>query len=546
MQFKFLISKMKSPSTVSVNQESSSDDLSVIKDDSVQLKRRFTSSQIQLLSLGACIGTSLLVNSGQALKWGAGSLLISYIILSFILWNMTTICMEMAIYLPLQGTSAFYFIDRYVDSSLAFASGILYLATYTLMVPSELVICGVLFQYWLPNVNVGVWITVVLITILALNLLPVNFYGTSEFWFNSIKVIAIVGMIILGIVLFFGGGPNHDRLGFRYWKEGAFVPYIVGGSAGRFLGFWSALIKSSYGFLVIPEIFIGAAGEVERPRANLIKASNRFIWRIIIFYIGLIFIIGVTVSHKDSRLLGASGSAASPIVISIKNASIPVLDHIINAVILTAAWSSGNSFIYISSRTLYSLGVNGYVPKFFAKCTKKGVPVNAVLSTAVISLLSYLNVSNASSTVFNWFTALVVISGFICWIICGITYLRFRKAIQYNDIKVPYKAKLQPYSTYFTMGFLLVVVLTNGYVVFFPQNWNLSDFFASYINIPLFILLYVGHLIYRKIKGNLSSYYLKVADIDVITGKSLADKIEDSYPEREPKNVYEKVWFWIV
>ena len=263
--------------------------------------------------------------------------------------------------------------------------------SYSMLVAAEVSAAAVVIEYWTEKVPVAAWcvrlgrppitllirlkltcpwrITIILAVIIILNVFVVSWYGESEFWFASIKIIAILGLIILGIVLFFGGGPNHDRLGFRYWKNGqAFKPYVVSGDTGKFLAFWTALVRSGFAFILSPELICIAAGESEAPRRNIPKAGSRFIYRLIVFYVLGSLVISVIVSSNDSDLLqavssGTSNAGASPFVLGIQRAGIPVLNHIINGVILTSAWSAGNSFLFAASRSLYSLALTGQAPK---------------------------------------------------------------------------------------------------------------------------------------------------------------------------------------
>lgn len=275
--------------------------------------------------------------------------------------------------------------------------------------------------------------------VLLLNIVTVSVYGEAEFWFASIKIITIIGLIILGIVLFFGGGPKHDRLGFRYWENpGAFNPYLVKGNTGKFLAFWTAFVRSGFAFILSPELITTAAGEAVAPRRNIPKAAQRFIYRLLFFYILGSLIIGVTVPSNDAQLLhaigtSASGASASPFVIGIQRAGISGLNHVINAAILTSAWSSANAWLYSGSRVLYTLACEGQAPAIFRKCNRYGVPWVAVLASFAVSLLSYLNVSNSGATVFTWFTNLSTISGFIAWIVVLITYI---VSVLYGNLNV--------------------------------------------------------------------------------------------------------------
>jgi amino acid transporter len=391
----------------------------------------------------------------------------------------------------------------------------------------------------------AVWITIILVTILLLNIIAVPFFGEAEFWFASIKLITIMGLIVVGIVLFFGGGPEQtSRLGFRYWNTpGAFTPYLVPGDTGKFLGYWTAFVRAGFAFITSPELIALAAGETIAPRRNIPKAARRFIWRLAIFYGVASLIIGVIVPSDDPRLLSPdSNASASPFVIGIQNAGIPVLNHIINAAILTSAWSAGNAFLFSGSRTLYGMALTGQAPKIFAQTNRYGVPWAAILATWAFGLLAYLNVSNSGAQVFTWFVNISTISGFIAWIVCLITYLRFRKAILYNDAydTLPFKTPLQPYATWIALFVLVVLTLTNGFHVFFPKNWSAANFLAAYITLPIFLVLYVGHKALRR-----TPFAIKVNEIDIMTGKKEMDELSASYTEPVPKNWLHKVWLWV-
>lgn len=395
-----------------------------------------------------------------------------------------------------------------------------------------------------------------------MNIFAVNIFGEAEFWFASIKLITITGLIIVSIVLFFGGGPNHERLGFRYWEPGhpgAFAPFLLSGSTGRFLAYWQAFVKAGFAFILSPELIALAAGETIAPRRNIPKAARRFIWRLAIFYGLGSLSIGILVPYTNSRLLSPeSNASASPFVIGIQNAGIVGLNHVINAAILTSAWSAGNAFLYSGSRVLYSLSVNGAAPKFFSRTNKRGVPYAAVGFTWLISCLAYLNVSESGATAFGWFANISTISGFIAWIVAMITYLRFRKAMEFNNLldALPFKTPFQPYLTWIVLFIITILTLTNGFAIFFPQNWSVSNFLAAYITLPVFLGLYLGHKAWFATQhvsqeGSRKSWFKHwqfahpIDEIDVVTGKREMDELEATDVKPVPKNLLQKVWFWI-
>jgi amino acid transporter len=181
--------------------------------------------------------------------------------------------------------------------------------------------------------------------------------------------------------------------------------------------------------------------------------------------------------------------------VAIANAGIPALPSIINAVIIVSAWSSGNSFLYISSRALYSLAVQGSAPRVFKRCNKWGVPYAAVACSSLFSALAYLNVASSGSKVFNWFMNLTNTWGMMSWICCMIIYFRFRKAIKAQGIESPYHNRLQPYGAWIALVMFTLLCLINGFTVFWPSEWSASSFLTAYVGIPIFFVMYFGHRI---------------------------------------------------
>lgn len=483
------------------------------------------------------------MGSGSILsESGPAPLFMGYLSMMLIVYCMMNILAEMVTFLPMKGISIPYFVGRFVDPSLAFAAGWNYWYAYAMLVAAETSAAAIVLDYWNAPVNVAVWITVVLIIILLLNVIAVSFFGEAEFWFASIKLITILGLIILGIVLFFGGGPNHDRLGFRYWENpGAFKEYQAPGATGKFLAYWHAFIRAGFAFITSPELIAIAAGETVDPRRNIPKAARRFVWRLAIFYGFSSLLIGIIVPSNDPQLLGASNASASPFVIGIQRAGISGLNHAINGAILTSAWSAGNSFLYSGSRVLYSMSLSGQAPSFFSIINKRGVPYVAVLFTWAFGLLAYLNVSNTGATVFNWFVNISTISGFIAWIVVCITYLRFRSAFEYHGLlhTLPYRTPLQPYFTYIVLFLIFILTLTNGFQVFIGK-FDVKNFVAAYITLPIFLALYIGHKVWYR-----TPWCRKLEDVDIATGKREMDELAEMEVPRAPKNWLQKLWFWL-
>jgi yeast amino acid transporter len=221
-----------------------------------------------------------------------------------------------------------------------------------------------------------VWISVLIVVVVLVNIFAVTIYGEAEFWFAILKVVTIVGLIILAIVLDLGGGPDHDRIGFRYWKDpGAMNTFIARGVEGRFLGFFFSLVMAAYIYAGIESVVV-AAGEAQNPRKTIPKVIRRVFWRILLFYVFGSLAIGVLIPYNDPLLLtalatDAPGAAGSPWVIAISRAGIRALPSIINAVILSSATSAANAFLYNGSRFLMSMAQSGLAPKVFLRCSQR-------------------------------------------------------------------------------------------------------------------------------------------------------------------------------
>ena len=239
-----------------------------------------------------------------------------------------------------------------------------------------------------------------------------KWYGESEFWLAIGKVILAVGLIVFTFITMLGGNPQHDRFGFRFWREpGAFAELYKTGSLGRFLGFLQCFILASF-TVAGPDYVSMAAGEAENPRVVMPRAYKQVFGRLMAFFVLGSLCVGINVPYNDQELNDAfkndvPGAAASPYVVSMNRLKIQALPDIVNAMVLGAAFSAGNSYVYCASRSLFGLALEGKAPRIFSKCTKNGVPIYCVILVLAISLISFLQVSSGSAVVLQWFVNLV-------------------------------------------------------------------------------------------------------------------------------------------
>ena len=282
---------------------------------------------------------------------------------------------------------------------------------------------------------------------------------------------------------------------------------------------------------------------MKSPRRNLPKAAKRYFYRLVFFYIGSVLAIGIICPFNDARLTsGGVGAKSSAFVVGIADAGISGLGSVINAIIITSAWSSGNSFLYMSSRSLYSLAIAGNVPKLFTKCTAQGVPYMAVLASALFSPLAYLNCANSGSVVFAWFVNLTNTSGFISWICCSIVYIRFRRAVSAQNLprdELPYRSKVQPVGAWIAMVAFTILTLINGFDVFFPGRFTASSFLTAYVGIPIFLGIYAVHrVVHWKDRWAIPS-----EDVDLQTGIDIVKANETTEPNKDTLKKRLMGWF---
>lgn len=245
----------------------------------------------------------------------------------------------------------------------------------------------------------------------------VRIYGEVEFFFAILKILLVVFLIILGLVINLGGVPGHPRIGFRYWKDpGPFVEYIGTGSWGRFLGYWAVMSNAVFSFAGVESVAMAAA-ETRNPRRAIPKACKRVFFRVTMFYILAVLIVGMLVASNDPTLDDDSGTAAqSPFVIAAGKAGIKAIPSVVNAIVITSAWSSSNQALLAGTRVLYGLALKKQAPRIFLRTTAWGIPYVCVLLYTAFMFLAFMSLSNGALTVFYWLVDLTACGVLISWI----------------------------------------------------------------------------------------------------------------------------------
>ncbi|XHG00537.1 hypothetical protein AWENTII_003978 [Aspergillus wentii] len=505
-------------------------------------RRKLKPRHIQLIGIGGTIGTALYVQIGEGLRdGGPGSLFLAFTIWCSVILAITVCLAEMVTYLPI--SSPFIrFASRFVDDAFGVAAGYNFFVFEAIMVPFEVTACHMIITYWSSIVPVSGIIAIILVLFILLNVFAVQWYGEAEFWLALGKVLLSVGLLFFTFIVMLGGNPLGDRFGFRYWNNpGSFAEYYKTGSLGRWLGFLACLIRASF-TIAGPDYVSMAAGETINPRSVLPKAYNGVFYRLTSFFVLGALSVGILVPFNDPTMSDAfdkdlPGAAASPYVIAMDRLHIPVLPHIVNAMILGACFSAGNSYVYCASRSLYGLALDGKAPRLFTKCTRNGVPIYCVGAVLLIALLSFLQVSNSSSVVLDWFVNLVTASQLINFSVCTFTYIRFKKALEAQGISrdsLPYKGRGQPYVAYIALTATTVMAFVGGYTVFLPGNWSVPTFLFSYTMIGVFPVIYFGWKFIHKTEVK------KLEDIDLVTGVAEIDDYTRNFVTAPPGNVFSK------
>ncbi|CAK7204217.1 hypothetical protein SEUCBS139899_006971 [Sporothrix eucalyptigena] len=499
------------------------------------LNRGLKERHVQFIAIGGTIGVGLFVGIGSALATGGPlSLFLGYLFTSMAIWAMMQGVGEMASLLPLPGMIA-QSCSRFVDPALGFSVGWNQWYNCAISIAAETSGAVLLVQYW-TDINPAAWISPILVIVFALNFCAVAIYGEAEFFFASLKIITIIGLLILGLVIDLGGGPTHDRIGFRYWVHpGAMNEYIASGNTGRFLGLFSTLISAAYAFGGAEQVAV-AAGETHNPTRAIPKAIRRVLWRLVLFYVLGAFFVGLLVPSTDPDLVNGSGVKASPWVIAIQAAGIPVLPSLINAVLITSAASSANANLYTGSRYLFALAQQRQAPQFLLQCNRQGVPYYCVGITAMFGLLAYMTCSSTASNVFHWLSGIVATSYLLTWTCLCYSYTRFRRALLVQGIErtsLPFKGPFQPYTAWFGIVFFCIVLLFNGFAVFTHGNWNAQNFVSAYVGLPIFSGFYLGWKLIKKTK------VVPLEEMDLYTGRVMGD--ERDSPETKAKTKLQKI-----
>lgn len=462
-----------------------------------ELRRELGMRHLTMISIGGSIGTGLFIASGNTIHTaGPGVAIIAYLLMGCIVYLLMTSLGEMAAYMPTSGSFSTY-ASKFVDPAFGFAIGWNYWFSWTITLAVEISSGAILMKYWFPYSPSILWSALFILFMFGINILSVKHYGEMEFWLSLVKVITIVVFIMLGIAMIFGifkGNP----IGFHNLTIGD-APFH-----GGFLSILSVFMIAGFSFQGTEMVGI-VAGESKAPEKHIPKAVRQIFWRILLFYILTICVIGVIVLYTDPNLVNndISNITMSPFTLVFEKIGFAFAASIMNAVILVSVLSAGNSGMYVATRMLWVMAKEGKAPNCLKKVNKQGVPINALLMTTAVAIVVFAASLFGEGQAFIWLLNASGLCGFIAWLGIAISHYRFRQAFlhqQKNLNKLPYQAKWYPIGPILAFVICTIIILGQNYSVFIGSHVDWYEVLATYIGLLLFLVFWFGYKIIKKTK----------------------------------------------
>lgn len=425
------------------------------KETAGHLKRDLSERHIRMMALGACIGVGLFLGSAKAIEMAGPAIMLSYILAGLAIFVIMRALGEMAVHTPVAGSFSRYAHD-YLGPLAGYITGWTYWFLWIVACVAEITAVAIYMGFWFPDMPRWLWALLALASMGGANLIAVKVFGEFEFWFALIKIITIIAMILGGIgIIAFGFGNEGVALGVsNLWTHGGFMPNGVEGVL-------MSLQMVVFAYMGVELIGL-TAGEAENPSKTLPQAINSVFWRILIFYVGALFVILAIYPWNEMS------TQASPFVMTFERLGIKTAAGIINFVVITAALSSCNSGIFSSGRMLLSLAEEGHASKHFAKISRAGVPYIGLLATVFVLLIGVALNYLIPEKVFAIATSVATFCVIWTWSMILLVQLKFRRSLTLEQVnQLAYPMRWWPWSSYLTLAFLAFVV---GLLAYFEDT----------------------------------------------------------------------------
>jgi amino acid transporter len=463
-----------------------------------QLDRSMKPRHLNMIAIGGSIGAGFFVGTGSAFtSGGPGSVFLCFLISGIMIFNVVYALGELAVMYPVSG--GFYtYSNRFIDPSWGFAMGWNYVFQWVIVLPLELTVCSFTVSYWNKDVSVAVWITIFWLLIIFVNIFGTLGYAEEEFFASCFKLIATAIFMVIAVVLICGGGPSTGIYD-EYW--GARLWYDPGAFQNGFRGFCGVFVTAAFSFAGTELVGLAAA-ESNNPSKALPSAIKQVFWRITLFYIVGLTLVGMLVSSTDERLLNSSNPYAdgtSPFVLAGKDAGLKGFDSFMNVVILVSVVSIGLSCVYGGSRTLTALAQQGYAPKIFAYIDRSGRPLYSVGLSLAFGALAYIVLASSGGVVFDWLLALAGLATLFTWGSICLAHIRFRAAWAHNGRtldEIPFQALFGVAGSWVSLFLVFIALAAQFYTAVAPLD--AERFFKAYLALPIVLLFWAIGYIWKR------------------------------------------------
>jgi amino acid transporter, AAT family len=440
------------------------------------LQRRLNQRQLTMMAIGGAIGVGLFLGSSVTIRLAGPAVILSYLLGAGIALIMSYALAEMAVLQPVAGAFGVY-AETYLNRWSGFTVRATYGAAQIIAIGAEVTAGGIYISFWFPNIPQWIWVVSISAALVALNAMKVSRLGEFEYWFAMIKVAAILSFIFVGIYLIFGDGSRGATAWANLTQHGGFLP------AG-WKGVWLSLTITLTSYMGV-EIIAVTAGEAEHPEVTIPRAMRSIVWRLILFYVAAIAIMVAMVPWNQSG--NSSSVSGSPFVTAFVGVRLPFAAAIMNFVVLTAALSSVNTNLYLSTRMLYSLGQEGYVPRWMGKVSRNGVPHRALFASTGGIIAAILLAIFAPKNAFLMLYGAAVAGMLFVWLVILNTHLRFRKTLTRERLlRLPMRLRAHPLFTLAGIVLIIAVAVTTFFVD--GLQWSVPAFSVFLVLISLLYL----------------------------------------------------------
>jgi len=417
------------------------------------LQRRLNSRQLTMIAMGGAIGVGLFLGSSVTIELAGPGVIITYLLGALIAIVMAYSIAEMAVVHPVAGSFGIY-AETYLSPWAGFTVRATYGLVQIIAIGAEVTAAAIYFGFWFPHVPGWIWVMLVSAGLVTINALQVGNFGEFEYWFALIKVVAIVAFIVVGLLLITGLGPWPAVGLANLTQHGGFLPH-------GWLGVWLALTLVITSYMGV-EVIAVTAGEAENPSTSIPRAMRKIVYRLIIFYV---LAITVMLAMTPWNRTGSASVTGSPFVRAFQTVGIPFAAGIMNLVVITAALSSANTNLYLSTRMLFSLSRGQYAPGWVGRLSTKGVPHRALAVSSAGMIAAILLAVFAPKNAFLLLYGTAVSGMFYVWGMILITHLRFRQTISSATLSaLPLKLPAHPWPTLFALLALFGIALSTFWV----------------------------------------------------------------------------------